>query len=123
MGIKYPVTRRENVVDEIHGIKIEDPYRWLEDASSQEVLDWVEEQNKFTSSILEGYSGEDIVKKRMLALFQYDYIQAYYFQVKKRANGPRFFYYYRKAGKNQPSLCYQDGEDGERGRVQRGSLQ
>ena len=114
MGIKYPLTRREKVVDEIHGMKIEDPYRWLEDSSSQEVLDWVEEQNKFTASVLGGYSGEDIVKKRMLALFQYDYIQALFFQVRKRADGSRFFYFYRKAGKNQPSLCYQDGEDGER---------
>ena len=114
MGQKYPVTRRENIVEEIHGVKIEDPYRWLEDASSQEVLDWVEEQNKLTLSVLSEYSGEEKVKKRMLDLFHYDYIQALYFQVRRRGDGVRFFYYYREAGKNQPSLCYQDGEDGER---------
>jgi len=114
MGQKYPDTRRENVVDEVHGVKIEDPYRWLEDASSKEVLDWVEEQNKLTQSVLSGYLGEEKVKKRMLDLFHYDYIQAYYFQVRRRGDGVRFFYYYREAGKNQPSLCYQDGEDGER---------
>lgn len=98
----------------MHGIKIEDPYRWLEDATSPEVQEWVEEQNKLTLSILRGYSGEDIVKKRMLELFNYDYIQALYFQVTKTKDGPRFFYFFREAGKNQPSLCYQDGEDGER---------
>ncbi len=114
MGQKYPDTRRENIVDEIHGIKIEDPYRWLEDATSSEVQEWVEVQNKLTASILDGYSGEDIVKKRMLDLFQYDYIQAFYFQIAKTEQGPRFFYFYREAGKNQPSLCYQDGENGER---------
>ncbi|MFW9788813.1 MAG: prolyl oligopeptidase family protein [Candidatus Thorarchaeota archaeon] len=114
MGQKYPVTRRENIVDEIHGVKIEDPYRWLEDATSKEVLDWVEEQNKLTSSILEGYGGEDIVKKRLLDLFHYDYIQALNFWVVKTEKGPRFFYFYREAGKNQPSICYQDGEDGKR---------
>ena len=114
MGRKYPETRRENVIDEIHGVKIEDPYRWLEDASSSEVLEWVEEQNKLTLSLLDDYGGEDIVKKRLLDLFQYDYIMVLHFQVRKREEGPRFFYFYREAGKNQPSLCYQDGEDGER---------
>ena len=55
MGQKYPATRKENIVEEIHGVKIEDPYRWLEDASSKEVQEWVEEQNKLTFSILDGY--------------------------------------------------------------------
>ncbi|MFX1561314.1 MAG: prolyl oligopeptidase family serine peptidase, partial [Promethearchaeota archaeon] len=114
MGRSYPETRRENIVDEIHGVKIEDPYRWLEDASSSEVQEWVDEQNKLTLSLLDEYGGEDIFKKRMLDLYQYDYIQALNFQVRKRKDGPRFFYFYREAGKNQPSLCYQDGEDGKR---------
>ena len=114
MGPKYPVTRRENVVEEIHGVKIEDPYRWLEDASSTEVQEWVDEQNKLTVSILDGYSGEEIVKKRLVDLFQYDYIQAHNFWVVKTEKGPRFFYFFREAGKNQPSIYYQDGEDGER---------
>jgi prolyl oligopeptidase len=114
MGTEYPVTKRESIVEEIHGVSIEDPYRWLEDASSREVQEWVEEQNKFTASILSGYKGKEVVKKRMLDLLHYDYIQEQPFQVTKRENGPRFFYFYREAGKNQPSLCYQDGEDGER---------
>jgi prolyl oligopeptidase len=113
MGHKYPETRRENIVEEIHGVKIEDPYRWLEDASSKEVQEWTEEQNKLTFSILDGYLGGDTVKKRMLDLFQYDYVQALNFVVTKTKDGPKFFYYFRQAGKNQPSLCYQDGEDGE----------
>jgi prolyl oligopeptidase len=114
MGQKYPVTRKENIVEEIHGVKIKDPYRWLEDASSPEVQEWVEEQNHLTFSILDGYSGGEIVKKRMLDLFQYDYIQVLNFEVVKTKKGPRFFYFFRESGKNQPSLCYQDGETGER---------
>jgi prolyl oligopeptidase len=114
MGLKYPHTRREDIIEEVHGVKIEDPYRWLEDASSSEVQEWVEKQNELTLSLLNEYGGVDIVKKRLLDLFQYDYIQILQFQVRKRKDGPRFFYFYREAGKNQPSLCYQDGEDGER---------
>jgi len=48
MGERYPDTPRENIVEEIHGVKIEDPYRWLEDATSSEVLDWVDAQNNWT---------------------------------------------------------------------------
>ncbi len=114
MGEKYPVTRRENIVEEIHGVKIEDPYRWLENASSSEVLEWVEEQNKLTLSILEGYSGSEIIKKRISDLYHFDFIQQDFLQVVLTEKGSRFFYFFWEAGKNQPSLCYQDGEDGER---------
>jgi len=114
MGDKYPATRRENIVEEIHGVKIEDPYRWLEDATSSEVLEWVEAQNKLTKSILDGYSGSKTISKRLRDLYQYDFIKAIHFQVVATENGPRFFYFFRKAGKDQPSLCYKDGEDGER---------
>lgn len=114
MGRRYPATRKENIVEEIHGVKVEDPYRWLEDSSSSEVLEWIEEQNKLTRSILDGYSGGESVKKRMHDLFLYDSIQEGTFSVVTTKNGPRFFYFFREAGKNQPTLCYQDGEKGER---------
>ncbi len=114
MGDKYPITRRENIVEEIHGVKIEDPYRWLENASSSEVQDWFEIQNKLTSSIIDEYSGGEIVRKRMLDLYLYDYIQPANFQVVTTLDGPRFFYFFRATGKSQPSLCYQDGEQGQR---------
>jgi prolyl oligopeptidase len=43
--MRYPVTRIENVIETIHGIKIKDPYRWLED-DNKEVTDWVDKQNE-----------------------------------------------------------------------------
>jgi prolyl oligopeptidase len=111
---QYPETRTETVVDEIHGVKIEDPYRWLEDASSEEVKNWVESQNRFTKSVMDSYPGFEGISKRLHELYRYDYIMVNFFQVTKSKGRPRFFYLFRKAGENQPSLCYQDGEDGER---------
>ncbi len=114
MGHEYPPTREEIVIDDVHGVKIEDPYRWLEEASSKEVLEWVDKQNELATSILRDYSGEETIKKRLEDLYTYDYIMVTGFTVRKTSNGPRFFYSFREAGKNQPSLCYQDGESGTR---------
>ena len=48
-----PPTPVETVVEELHGRRIEDPYRWLEDAARSETAAWVEAQNAYTGSVLE----------------------------------------------------------------------
>jgi prolyl oligopeptidase len=42
--LPYPPARTVNVVDDYHGTKVADPYRWLEDLQSQEVRDWAAAQ-------------------------------------------------------------------------------
>ncbi|MHB1864018.1 MAG: hypothetical protein ACYCVL_13780, partial [Gemmatimonadaceae bacterium] len=42
---RYPVTRKDTVVDDYFGTRVPDPYRWLEDQNSPEVARWVEAQN------------------------------------------------------------------------------
>lgn len=37
MTISYPITRRVDTVDDYHGTKVPDPYRWLEDESAPDV--------------------------------------------------------------------------------------
>jgi len=49
---KYPVSRKENVTDDYHGTKVEDPYRWLEDDNSNETKKWVIDQNVVTADYL-----------------------------------------------------------------------
>lgn len=49
----YPESRRENVTDSYHGVVVNDPYRWLEKADSQEVADWLERQNAITDAYLD----------------------------------------------------------------------
>src|SRR5712691_7767585 len=47
-----PLTRIGVVVDEVTpGVKIADPYRWLEDQESPETRAWIEAQNKYTNSL------------------------------------------------------------------------
>jgi prolyl oligopeptidase len=51
----YPESRRDGVVETLHGHQIADPYRWLEDPDSADTKDWVDRQNSFTQAELSGY--------------------------------------------------------------------
>src|SRR3954466_2335081 len=48
MPLTYPASTKSNHVDDYHGTKIADPYRWLEDLDSPQTKAWVEAQNKVT---------------------------------------------------------------------------
>ncbi|MEU4193672.1 prolyl oligopeptidase family serine peptidase [Kribbella sp. NPDC026611] len=52
----YPESRRDDVVETLHGHQIADPYRWLEDPDAPDTKDWVERQNAFTQAELSGYA-------------------------------------------------------------------
>jgi prolyl oligopeptidase len=47
-----PGSRAEVVVDTIHGVEFPDPYRWLEDGTSAEVVRWVETQNAYAERVI-----------------------------------------------------------------------
>ena len=48
----YPETKKEEFAETIHGYEISDSYRWLEDFTSDDSLDWVKRQNKFTKTFI-----------------------------------------------------------------------
>ncbi|XP_043477980.1 prolyl endopeptidase-like [Leptopilina heterotoma] len=51
-NFNYPEARRDNVVNNYHGVKISDPYRWLENSKSEETANFIEAQNSLTDSYL-----------------------------------------------------------------------
>ena len=68
--MSYPDAPRSSVVDDYHGTRVADPYRWLEDADSPETTRWVDAQNALTRSALDG-PDRDVIRKRLTELYDY----------------------------------------------------
>jgi prolyl oligopeptidase len=62
---KPPETKRENVTDTYHGVKVTDPYRWLEDGKSKDVQAWSDFQNAHARSILDKLPGVEKLRERL----------------------------------------------------------
>lgn len=93
----YPKAKTVDQVDEFHGVKVPDPYRWLEDApeESPDVQAWIEAENKITFGFLEGLSAREPLKQRITKLWDYEKYGTPF----KR--GGRYFYSYNDGLQNQ----------------------
>src|SRR6516165_7281827 len=69
----YPATHRGDQIDTYHGVKVPDPYRWLEEdvRKSKEVADWVEAENKLTFAYLETIPERPRIRERLTELWNY----------------------------------------------------
>ncbi len=64
----YPDSRRDDVVETLHGHEIADPYRWLEDPDAPETQDWVRRQNEYTQAELARYPEREWFQTTMSAI-------------------------------------------------------
>lgn len=94
----YPSTKTVDQVDEYHGEKVKDPYRWLESLDSEETRQWVEAQNKVTFGYLEKIPGRDKIKARLTELWNYEKYSP------PQREGSRYFYSYNSGLQNQSVL-------------------
>jgi prolyl oligopeptidase len=69
VAVEVPRTRRDALVDELHGVEVADPYRWLEDARDPEVRAWVDQQRAVTSPVLAALPGRAAMRSRLGALW------------------------------------------------------
>ena len=70
-GLRYPAAKRLDLVEDHFGVKVTDPYRWLENdlRGDPAVRDWVGQENRLTRRHIDGLPGREALKKRMQALF------------------------------------------------------
>ncbi|HVV86964.1 MAG TPA: prolyl oligopeptidase family serine peptidase [Kofleriaceae bacterium] len=108
----YPATRRDDIVDEIHGVQVADPYRWLEDASQPEVAAWMDAEDGYARAQLAALPGRDRIASRLKEVFYYDALGApthckdRYFYSRKLASQEKNIVYWKKgkAGTEQVLL-------------------
>ena len=72
-SLKYPQTKRIEHFDLYHGVRVADPYRWLEDdvRTSKEVAQWVAAENKVTMAYLAAIPQRDKIQKRLTELWNF----------------------------------------------------
>ncbi|GIY92424.1 prolyl endopeptidase [Caerostris extrusa] len=101
MIFKYPSARRdETAVDEYHGVKIQDPYRWLEDPDSEETKEFVRLQNKVAIPYLESCEIREKLIDRITDLWNYPKFGCPFKEGK-------YYYYFMNSGLQNQSILYQ----------------
>ncbi|HVN76822.1 MAG TPA: prolyl oligopeptidase family serine peptidase [Thermoanaerobaculaceae bacterium] len=70
--IAYPAARKGDVVDDYHGVKVADPYRWMEDLDSAETRAWVQAESALTESYMATIPARAPINKRLTGLWDYE---------------------------------------------------
>jgi prolyl oligopeptidase len=102
----YPTTKKVDQVDDYFGVKVADPYRWLEDENSQETHAWVQQENSLTFGYLEKIPFRQQVRARLEKLLNYPKYGAPF------RRGPYYFFSKNDGLQNQSVIYMQKGLDG-----------
>ncbi len=105
--LAYPETRRVDVVDDYHGTKVADPYRWLEDLDGEETAAWVKAQNDVAKPFLERIPARESLKARLTELWNYERYGTPF------EEGGRYFFFRNDGLQNQSVLYVADALDSE----------
>jgi prolyl oligopeptidase len=104
----YPPARREDIAEHIHSRLVRDPYRWLEDADSEETRSWLAAQDALLAGYLEGLGDREGLAARITELLGAGSVGAPVWR------GDRQFYTRREAGQEHAVLYTATPSGGER---------
>ncbi len=106
----YPATTVVDHEDDYHGVRVADPYRWLEELNAPETRAWIEAQNALTYGFLEQIPEREAIRERLTELW--DYAK----QSTPFKRGGRYFQMRNSGLQNQDVLYVMDTPDAE-GRI------
>jgi prolyl oligopeptidase len=104
---EYPPARRDAALDDYNGVKVADPYRWLEHLDSTETRDWVRAEARLTDSYLEKIPVRKQIQQRLTGLLDFEKFGVPFHK------GNRYFYTYNSGLQQQSILYFTDGLDGK----------
>lgn len=99
----YPHAHKADVVDDYHGTKVADPYRWLEDVESEETIEWDRQQNQLTDDYISSIPFYEEVKQRV------EELSGYVKTTLPQVRGQRLFYTELVPGKENPIIYMEEG--------------
>jgi len=102
-SLTYPSSYKSNQVDNYHGTLVADPYRWLEDADSEETRTWIEVQNQVTFGYLSEIPAREKIKQRLTKLWDYEKYGIPFKEGESLRDGSteRYFYFKNDGLQNQ----------------------
>lgn len=103
----YPVSQKCDQVDDYFGVTVADPYRWLEDADSDETAAWVTDQNELTFNFLHTLPKREEIQERLTAIWDYPKYGAPF------KEGGRYFFSKNDGLQNQSVIYMQETLDSE----------
>jgi prolyl oligopeptidase len=104
-------TRKEDLVEVLHGVAVADPFRWLEDGESPEVRAWDETQTAATRAWLDELPGQAALRGRLRELLSVGHVAAP--AARTTADGTRRYFHLRREGTQEQAVLYvRDGVDG-----------
>ncbi|UCE23619.1 MAG: S9 family peptidase [Candidatus Zixiibacteriota bacterium] len=101
-----PATDERVVVDTLHGVAIEDPYRWLEDQNAPDTRAWIKAQNEYTQSFVAKFPGMNWIENRLSQLQRVDKAEI------PIERGGKYFLRKRSADQEQYLICVRDALNG-----------
>ncbi len=105
--VEYPETRMDDVVDNYFGVKVADPYRWLEVDNAPETKQWVEAQNQVTFDYLGRIPFREDFKNRLTEIWDHERYSTPFWE------GENYFFYKNDGMQNQSVLYIRRGVDAE----------
>jgi prolyl oligopeptidase len=114
-GLSYPSTRVQPIREALHGVEVEDPYRWLEDPFTTETREWVKAQDRLARKVLLSLPIRRVLRREFLSLARRDLVPFWPVfppRTLPRGGGPRYFQLRRPPRSQQPVLFYRDGPRG-----------
>jgi prolyl oligopeptidase len=105
--LTYPHAKTVDQIDDYHGTKVADPYRWLEDTDSTDTREWIDAENKLTFGYLDQIPYRQAIHDRLKTLWNYERYGV------PEQQGSRYFYQHNNGLQNQNVLLVADSVTAE----------
>ena len=109
-ALVYPSTHKDEITEQLHGVSVADPYRWLEDDNAAETKAWVAAQNEVTEAFLATIPRRPEIRARLAEVWNFERTG------QPREFGGRWFFSHNTGLQNQSVLKVADSLEDD-GRV------